>query len=161
MRSRRGTILLIIAGLTICLLVVVAGTAVWFFASAYEAVPSDHAAASREFEMVRQRLGSEPPVIDIRDRIAVLNRKAPEGAAPRELQRLLILAWGPDEQRLSRITLPWWLIRVREGTFDVSLGPESSITRVEISPEDIEQYGPALLIDHAEPDGSRVLVWTE
>ena len=137
------------------------GTAVWFFASAYEAVPSDDASALREFERVRQRLGSEPPVIAIRDRIAVLNRKPPEGAASRELQRLRILTWDPDEQRLSRITLPWWLMRVREGTLDVSTGPDSDITRVEVSPEDIEKYGPALLIEHTEPDGSRFLVWTE
>lgn len=152
---------MIVLGVVICLVVVVAGSAVWFFASAYDAVPSDDASASREFERVRQRLGNEPPVVTIRDRVAVLNRKAPDGAAPRELQRLHILTWEPDDQRLSRIILPWWLMRVRGGSLDVSTGPESDITRVEVSAEDVESFGPALLIDQAEPDGSRVLVWTE
>lgn len=152
---------MIVVGVVICLVIVVAGSAVWFFASAYDAVPSDEASASREFEAVRQRLGNEPPVIAIQDRVAVLNRNAPEDVASRELQRVQILTWEPDEGRLSRITLPWWLIRIREGSFDVSTGPESDITRVQVSPEDIERYGPALLIEHTEPDGSRFLVWTE
>ena len=151
---------MIVVGVMICIVVVVAGSAVWFFASAYDSVPSDDASALREFERVRQTLGSEPPVIALRDRSAVLNRKTPERAASRELQRLQILAWDPDEQRLSRITLPWWLVRV-EGSFDVSTGPEGDTTRVEVSPEDIERFGPAQLIEHEEPDGSRFLVWTE
>ena len=163
MKSRRGTILMIVIGAVICLVVIGAGTAAWFFASAYDSVASDDATASREFDDVRRRLGSEPPLIDMRTRNAVLARTPPDGTAPRDLQRVQILTWEPNEQKLSRITLPWWLIRLRDGSFEVSaeVGAGRGAGQLTVSTEDIERFGPALLIDHAEPDGSRVLAWTE
>jgi len=35
------------------------------------------------------------------------------------------------------------------------------LDELEITAADLERYGPALVIDHARPDGSRLLVWTE
>lgn len=35
-----------------------------------------------------------------------------------------------------------------EGTFDITV-------------EEIERYGPALLVDHESPRGDRLLIWTD
>jgi hypothetical protein len=162
MKTRRGTIIMIVVGLVICVVVVAAGAGAWFFASAFDSTESDEVTAAREFDEVKRRLGSSDPIIQIQNERAVIARKPPVEAPTGELQRVQILAWQPDEERLTRVTLPWWLVRLRSGSFDLNSESGSGFhTRITITPEEIERYGPALLVFHTEPDGRRVLVWTE
>lgn len=163
MTKNQRTVLWVIAGIVLCVLVVGAGTAAWFFMSAFESAESDDAAAEREFASVRQRLGTAPPIIEVDGQAAIRKRQPPLESAGRELRRLHVLAWRPNESRLSRITLPWWLIRMSNGPVNLTPGAGDGIaaTQTTVSPEEIERYGPAVLLEHAEPDGSRVLVWTE
>jgi hypothetical protein len=161
MKTRRGTIVMIIVGVLLCVVIVGVGAAVWFFVSVFDSVPSDEVAAAREFDAVRQRLGSTPPLIAIRDGTAVLTRRPPDSSSS-TLSRVRILAWEADQGRLSRVAIPWWLIRMKAGSFDLNSDSVSRFsTSITISPEEIERFGPALIIEHTEADGSRVLAWTE
>jgi hypothetical protein len=162
MKTRRGTIIMIVVGVVICVTVVGLGAGAWFFASAFDSTSSDEATAGRAFDDVTRRLGTSDPIIDIQNDRAIITRQPPEAAAS-ELQRLQILTWNPDEDRLTRVTLPWWLLRLKSGSFDLNSEAGSGFhsTRITITPDEIERYGPALLVSHTEPDGQRVLVWTE
>jgi hypothetical protein len=51
---------------------------------------------------------------------------------------------------------------MKAGSFDLNSDSVSRFsTSITISPEEIERFGPALIIEHTEADGSRVLAWTE
>ena len=115
MKTRRGTIIMIVVGLVICVVVVAVGAGAWFFASAFDSTESDEVSAAQEFDEVKRRLGTSDPIIQIQNESAVLARRPPVEAPTSELQRVQILAWQPDEERLTRVTLPWWLVRLRSG----------------------------------------------
>lgn len=162
MKKSHRTIVMVIVGLVVCVVIVGGGTAIWFFTSAFETVESDEATAARAFDEVGQRFSGASPIIEIRGKEAVVTRTAPDAAPPGELHRVMILTWEPDGQSLSRITLPWWLIRMKETPFDLGAEIGSGFSgEVTVSVDDIERYGPALFLQHAEQDGSRVAVWTE
>ena len=162
MKTRRGTIFMIVLGVLMCVAVVVLGATIWFFASVFESSSSDEATAAREFDEVRRRFGTVRPILEIRDGNPVLTRKPPETTSTQQLQRMHILTWEPEDGTISRITLPWWLLRMKGSSFDLQAESGSGLaTTVNVSPEEIERYGPTLLLEHSEPDGRRVLAWTE
>ena len=129
----------------------------------YESTTSDERSAARAFDEIRARLVNAQPVLELRNEVPVLARKAPDSPVSGELQRLQVLVWKPDEENLSHVTLPWWLLRLKEGPIDISAEAGAGYTtpRVLLTVEEVERYGPAVLLDHIEPDGSRFLVWTE
>ena len=162
MRKTR-LVLWVIAGVVVCVLVVGAGVTAWFFMSAFESADSDEAAADRAFAEVRQRMGPAPPIIEITGETASLTRQPPVESTGREIQHLQMLTWSRTGGKLSRITLPWWLLRMSEGPVNLTADGNRGITAAQsiVTAEEIERYGPAILVEHGEPDGSRVLVWTE
>ena len=162
MRTRRSTVLMIVIGVVLCVVIVGAGAAAWFFFSAFESTASDDTTAARRFDDVRSRFAGQTPLLEIRGEEVVRTRTAP-ATTPRDLQRLQILTWNPEDERLAQITLPWWLLRLKEGPIDVTSDAGSGVTRTRLSitVAELERHGPALLLDHAEPDGSKVIVWTE
>jgi hypothetical protein len=58
--------------------------------------------------------------------------------------------------------IPFWLLRLKmRGTrFDFG-GNNVDLAKLRITVEDLERYGPTLILDHKEPDGSRVLIWSQ
>lgn len=165
MKTKRSTVVMVIVGLVLCVVIVGTGAAAWFFLSVFDSTASDETSAGRAFDEVRTRFGGSRPVIEIRenDTQIVLTRKPPEVAPARQLQRVQILTWDPEDATVSTITLPWWLVRLKEGTIDFTseVGSGFTSTQIDLSIEDIERYGPALLVDHEERGGARILVWTE
>ena len=73
----------------------------------------------------------------------------------------LVLAAKRDEQKLSRVTFPFWLLRMNDSPIDIfpDAGEEAALA-VSLTVDDLKRYGPALLLDHTE-DGKQLLVWTE
>ena len=157
MARKRSTIVLVIIGVAICLFVVAAGTAAWVYFSMIDAVDSDEVSATRSLDEARARFKGQEPIIAIRDdKQPILVRAVPAVASPRDLQNVQILAWNAEEARLTTVTLPFWLVRMRSSVPIMANGEEISL-----SADEIERYGPALFLDHSEEDGSRALVWTE
>ena len=68
--------------------------------------------------------------------------------------------WTEEQPKAVNLCLPFWLLKMKKGKglkFDV---PHGESRHLELSAEDLERAGPALLIDE-EHDRSRLLVWTE
>ncbi len=83
---------------------------------------------------------------------------------PTPLTGLRVLAWGPRDKKLVRLTLPMWLVRL-SGNRGVDLSdrdtPLSTSVRLHVTAEEIERHGPGLILDLKTPGGERVLVWAE
>ena len=90
---------------------------------------------------------------------AVLTREPPANPALRRLESLHIAAWDSEDAGLFRMTLPFWLLRLKSGA--ITLGEDIHALRLDLTVEQLERFGPALLVDHEAPNGDRVLVWTE
>lgn len=118
--------------------------------------------ATMAFDEVRGKFGDRQPLLEFRDgeprRVAAIDR--PSTIA---LQHLKILVWDPDESHLTRVTLPFWLVRMKStpielGTYASGIGDgENDDLRV----EDLEAYGPGIVVEHTARRGERLLVWLE
>lgn len=158
MKRRHATILTAVFGVLAFLLIVGLSLGAWFFASAFESVDADERAAAAAFDEVRQRFAGQEPVFDIGgDGDAVRRRRAPASFAAGAVQTLHIRHWDPDDDGLSTVTVPFWFLRLKAGPIAVS----GHVSDLEVTVEDIERYGPALLVDHEGRDGNRLLIWTE
>ena len=158
MKRTRSTIVLTILGIVILLFVVGAGTAVWFFLSVFDSVDVDETQAAQSLTETRARFAGDP-VLDLRDEQIVVLRKPPAVAPGGALQNVHALTWNAEDGTMSRMVLPFWLVRMKNSAVDLAVTAEGA--RISVTVEEIERYGPTLLLDHAEEDGSRILVWTE
>lgn len=162
MTKKQRTILLAILGVAGVLVIAVIGTGVWIVRSLVENVPMNEAAATRSLDDVRARFGDTGPVVALRDG-PVLLRRPPETQPADTLKTLHILRWDGRAERMSRIDVPFSLLRMRDGVFRLKAEPNATgpSFSTSLSVADIERYGPALLVDDNLPNGDRVLVWSD
>jgi hypothetical protein len=162
MTKKQKTILLAIVAIAGVLAIAVAGAGIWIVRSLVENVSMNEAAATRSFDDVRARFGDSGPVVTLRDG-PVLLRRPPETQPADTLKTLHILRWDRGAERMSRIDLPFSLLRMRDGLFRLKAEPNASglsfSTSLRVA--DIERYGPALLVDDHTPNGDRVLIWSD
>ena len=78
-----------------------------------------------------------------------------------------MLRWDIHEERLSRLEVPFWLLRLSDDPIDViyeDRSGESGLkvrTPSSVTVEEIERFGPALLVDGQMPDGGHLMVWSD
>jgi hypothetical protein len=74
---------------------------------------------------------------------------------------LNILSYDPEERELTRLSVPIWLVRKAEGHVDLDeLGDERAERALRaLKLRDLERAGLGALVEVAEDDGERVLVW--
>jgi hypothetical protein len=162
MKRSHATLLITIVGVIAFLAIVGLSLGAWFFATAFEHETAAEPAAIESFDDVRRRFAGDPPVLDIlNDREAVVRRKPPPAAPGRPLDRLQVMAWDSDDEGLSRVTLPFWLLRMKAGPLNLSSKMMADHHHIDLTVEQIERYGPALLVDHQGRGGDRLLIWTE
>jgi hypothetical protein len=162
MKRTHATILMAVIGVLAFVAIVGVSLGAWLFASAFERETADEPAAAASFDDVRQRFAGSNPVLSVvEDDKAVLTRQPPAEAPARPLERLQLMVWDPEDAGLSRVTLPFWLLRLKKGPLDVSSKVMVDHHQINLTVEQIERYGPALLLDHRARDGDRLLVWTE
>ena len=162
MTKKQKTILLAILAVAGVLVIAVVGTGIWVVRSLVENVSMNEAAATRSFDDVRARFGDKGPVFALRDG-PVLLRHPPETPPAATLKTLHIQRWDDHMERMSRIDLPFSLLRMKDGLFRLKADPNSTglsfSTSLRVA--DIERYGPALLVDDNMPNGDRVLIWSD
>lgn len=76
--------------------------------------------AESEFDTVRKKFGDRRPLLEMRDGRPEYSRdrvkEGPNAAGathPSSLQTLYVLVWDPDDERLARFSLPFWLLRMK------------------------------------------------
>jgi hypothetical protein len=120
--------------------------------------------ADDEFEKVRKQFNRKPPIIEMRDGVPhyvdARVKLLPEQQRP--LQTLHVLAWDSDEEKLVNVAVPWWLLRLKSGP--IQFGSYASgwdDARVRLTAQEIEQYGPGVILEAEGRHGERVLLWAE
>jgi hypothetical protein len=120
--------------------------------------------ADDEFENVRKRFDRKPPIIELRDGVphyvGARVKLPPEQRGP--LQTLHVLAWDSDEEKLVNVSVPWWILRMKSGPIQFSSyagGWDDG--RVRLTAQEIEQYGPGIILEAEGRRGERVLLWAD
>ena len=153
----------IAAGMVI--VAVVAGAGYWAYQSfAPSAEFVNQTKADQQFDQIRTGFKDATPLI-VPNPDGHGARVRAEGRPPftGQLQSLHFAAYDPDEGKLVRFTVPFWLIRLgHDGKISLGEGALDGVRGAEkLTVKDLEALGPGLLIDERKPDGDRVLVWTE
>ena len=122
--------------------------------------------ADQQFKEARARFAGQQPLIEIRkDDDPVLHRDALRASQPAaKLETLRVLAYDTHAEKLVRVSIPFWLLRLapsRHMTFLSDSGIDFDSDRVHVTLDDLERRGPGLILDQADRRGSQVLVWAE
>ena len=122
--------------------------------------------ADQQFKEARARFAGQQPFIEIRkDDEPVLHREALRASqSTAKLETLRVLAYDTHAEKLVRVSIPFWLLRLapsRHMTFLSDSGIDFDSDRVHITLDDLERRGPGLILDQADRRGSQVLVWAE
>ncbi len=156
--------------LSICGVVVVVG-ALFLGAVLYTVFANLHVRtvapepAEQEYAQLRAQLAGRTPLIVIdKDDPGSIRINRPAAQAPaRPLKVMHVFVWNPRDQRVARLDLPAWLLRLNMGSHITSLhlGDSLRIDQLSLTAEDIERHGPGLIVDFEDRHGTRVLIWTE
>lgn len=121
------------------------------------------AEASKAIAEVRARFVGRPPLVEFRGNVPRYHtERATSDATRHTLTAVRVLAYDPRDDQLTRFSLPFWLVRLKSGP--ISFGAYASGLDdggVKLTAEELERYGPGLILDLAGPRGERVLVWVE
>jgi len=152
------------AGVGIVFLIGAAGAGVYFVTRHISTEKSTGADAIRAFDAVRAAFPNQKPLYDLDDaeqpRITKPLSDIPTSSTKPE--HLWVLAWDPEEQRLVKVSLPFWIIRLRKSKMEV-VGKDGGfdLERLNLDGEELERIGPSLIFDFRDRDGVRVLIWTQ
>jgi hypothetical protein len=118
----------------------------------------------REAAAVLSRLGDAPPLVEDtssgpRLSPGTLERRKVEanGRVPTALH---VLVWAPDEGKIVRLSLPFWLLRLAPNQVVKVDVDDVDLDQLKLSVEDLERAGPGPVLIR-DSRNSRVLVWTE
>lgn len=134
---------------------------VYWVGSHVEIVETPPPDAMKTFDEVRSKFPGQQPLLQFADGepTAIATTDTPSTAS---LHTLHIVAFDDDEGRLVRVDVPFWLLRLKSGPIQFSSYASSFDDRkVKLSVADIERRGPGIVLDLAEQNEGRVLIWAE
>jgi hypothetical protein len=144
--------------------ITLAGVGVYFFSRHIETKVASPVTAAREFEQVTTRFTGQKPLIEVDEHGRYLrsntDRQTPPNVkSPTDLE---VMAFDPDDGRIVHVKIPFWLLRMkmRGSTIDFN-GNRMNLDDLKLTVEDLERFGPTLIVDHRSTSGERVLVWSQ
>jgi hypothetical protein len=148
----------------ILLVIAMAGAGLYFFSRNISARTVSATTAASEFDAVRARFTGQKALIELDDRGNFLrsntDRPVPKDSKPPET--LYVLAFDPDDGSLVRVTIPFWLLRLKMRGATIDFGDSSmELEDLKLTVEDLERFGPTLVLDQLSEGGDRVLVWSQ
>jgi hypothetical protein len=167
MAGKVKTWIWVIVGIVVvCILgiVAMAGVGFYFFSQHFDTQAASPAKASVQFEQARAPFKDQKPLIELDERGRFLrsNPDRPPQTNGRTPAQLHVLAFDPDDQRIVRVTIPFWLLRFKSRGARVDFnGGRLDLEDLKLTVEDLERFGPTLIVDHKATSGERVLVWSQ
>jgi len=152
-----------IVAVGILCVIAMAAVGLWFVRSHVDIRAASTAAVTDEFQTIRARFPDQRPLIELDDRGNVFHANTDRPAGTQRVQSLNIMAFDPDDEKVVKMDLPFWLVRLKMGgtRFEVGRGNNIDLANLHLTVEDLERYGPTLILDHKKSDGSRVLIWSQ
>jgi hypothetical protein len=157
-------VLLAIVVIGILCVVAMAGVGLYFFSQHVQTRAASPAKAAQDFEQVKIRFAGQKPLIELDDHGRYLrshtDRTPPPNVKPPE--SINVMAFDPNDGRIVRLSIPFWLVRMkmRGATIDLN-GNHMNLEDLRLTAEDLERFGPTLIVDHRNASGERVLVWSQ
>jgi hypothetical protein len=145
-------------------IVAMAGVGLYLFSQHIDTRTASPANAAHDFEQVKARFGGQKPLIELDEHGRFLrshvDRTPPVNAKPPD--SINVLAFDPDDGRIVRVSIPFWVVRMkmRGATIDLN-GNHMNLEDLKLTAEDLERFGPTLIVDHKSTTGERVLVWSQ
>lgn len=155
-------ILVALLGLGVVFVIAVAGFGFYFVANYVKAGQTSSAEAFKALDEARAAFKDAPPLfeLDKYEDPRLTRRLEDMPTATRKADMLHILVWDPDRERLVRVTMPFWMLRLGRQKIDISSGA-FDLQRLQLDVQELERVGSILLFDYRPPGGQRVLVWTQ
>jgi len=144
--------------------IAMAGVGLYYFSQHINTKAASPATAAHEFEQVKIRFTGQKPLIELDDHGRYLrshtDRTPPVNVQPPD--SINVLAFDPDDGRIVRVSIPFWVVRMkmRGATIDLN-GNHMNLEDLKLTAEDLERFGPTLIVDHKNTSGERVLVWSQ
>ena len=157
-------VILAIVVIGILCVVTMAGIGLYFFSQHVQTSTVSAGNAAHDFDQVRNRFEGQKPLIELDSHGRYLrsnvDRKPP--AHPKPPESINVMAFDPGEGKIVRVSIPFWIIRMKMkgATIDLN-GNHMDLEDLRLSPEDLERFGPTLIVDHQNTSGERVLVWSQ
>jgi hypothetical protein len=155
-------ILVGLVGLVLVCVIAMAGFGMYFVSRHVHAGPSSTTAAFQAFDNARAQFKDAKPMfeLDDRDHPRQMRQFSDLPTADKKADVVWILAWDPDRERLAKISLPFWVLRLGRQKIDINSGG-FDFERLELDVNELARVGPVLLFDLRANNGKRVLVWTQ
>ena len=100
--------------------------------------------------------------LDPQDRPVLTTELGALPSAPLPSTSLMVQAWKPADERLVRLSLPFWLLKFSPDHLRVSGNRgDFDLHGLQLDIEQLQRIGPALVLDYRNQDGVRVLLWTK
>lgn len=156
----------VVVGVVACGILFIIGLAavgLWLVKSHVEVHSASPAAVTEDFQTVRARFADQKPLIELDEHGNVFHANTDRPASSQRVETLNILAFNPRDERVVKMDLPFWLLRLkmRGGRIDVGGGRDMDLEKLRLTVEDLERFGPTLILDHKDSDGARVLIWSQ
>ena len=136
------------------------GLSAYFVLRNMERRTGSEADAVKTIDAVKVRFGSRPPLIEISDpRRADLRINRPAEPSTAKVDTLHVINWKSETGELSRAELPLWLMRFSSVNILSELGVAPQKFRLTVN--DVERYGPGVIVEFVAPGASRMLVWVD
>lgn len=165
MAIRKTWIWIIVACLGVIILGLfgIAGAGVYFVASHVDTERASSAEAMKAFDDARARFKDQQPLFELdaneRPRLRQAISELPRSEI--RAKELTVMAWDLDEERIVRITLPFWILRMGGNNIEINNDQWFSVSDLDLDIGQLERVGPILLFDYRAPSGERVLLWTQ
>jgi hypothetical protein len=162
--SKKTWIWVLVAGfgLTVLAMAAVAGLGLYFVTSHVSTDRSSSVEALRTFDEMRAAFRDDKPLFEL-DSEEIPQPTRDIGDLPTSETRpenLVILAWDPDEERLVKVALPFWMLRLGRRNIEFRHGGGFDFNELDLDVDELERVGPLLIFDFRTSDGERVLIWT-
>ncbi len=145
-------------------IIAMAAASMYFFTRHIQMREASPAVAARSFDDVKARFANQKPLIELDERGDFLRSNLPRDrpAHPPSLDAMHVMVYDPDDGKVVNFSIPWWIMRLQKGESVINFnGRDMNLEDLKITIEDLERFGPMLIIDHKAPDGDRVLVWSQ
>ena len=137
-----------------------AGTGAYFVFRSMDTKTGSEPEAVQAIDAVKARFGSRPPLVEIADpRTADIRINRAGDASSVRVDTVHIINWKRDTGELTRFEVPLWLMRFSSVNVLSQMGIAPAKFRLTVN--DIERYGPGIVVDYGSPKASRVLVWVD
>jgi hypothetical protein len=119
--------------------------------------------ANRQFQDIYTRFPNQQPLLKIVDgKPQYVAERASHTMSEARLNTMHILAYDDQKGQAATVTLPFWIVRMKSGPFRISAYQRGWDDRgVSLRVDEIEKYGPGIVVDTSDQKHGRVLIWVD